>query len=288
MWKLFNEFFIRLDRKPNNWEDRIILFAGYLVDNDKKASTVKSYISAIKAVLMADDVEVNVNRYLITSLTKACTYHNNHVYTRLPIRKNLLQLMIKKLPDVFDGTQEYLVIMYRTLFITAYYGLFRIGELTLGDHVLKARDVKISDNKRKVKFILRTSKTHWTDSKPQIIKIESEEIEQTNNQKNKNKKSGFCPFEELQRYIRVRRRIKDNKEQFFIFQDRSPVKPDHFRTILRKTLDKCGLDSSNYCCHGTRSGRAIDLVEIMHLDVATVKKLGRWKSNIIYQYLKDL
>ena len=51
VWKLFNEFFIKLDRKPLSWEDRLTLFVGYLVKSGKKSTTIKSYISAIKAVL---------------------------------------------------------------------------------------------------------------------------------------------------------------------------------------------------------------------------------------------
>ena len=85
VWNLFNKFYIRLDSKPDNWEDRIVLFTGYLIENDKKSSTVKSYISAIKAVLQEDRVEINLNHCLISSLTKACKYQNDFVRTRLPI-----------------------------------------------------------------------------------------------------------------------------------------------------------------------------------------------------------
>ena len=49
IWHLFNQFYIHLDHKPRSWEDRIILFAGYLIENEKKSSTVRSYVSAIKA-----------------------------------------------------------------------------------------------------------------------------------------------------------------------------------------------------------------------------------------------
>ena len=31
VWKKFNQFFIKLDIKPNFWEDRLILFVGYLI-----------------------------------------------------------------------------------------------------------------------------------------------------------------------------------------------------------------------------------------------------------------
>ena len=35
IWKKFNQFFIQLDVKPNSWEERLILFVGYLINNDK-------------------------------------------------------------------------------------------------------------------------------------------------------------------------------------------------------------------------------------------------------------
>ena len=51
VWKCFNKFYIRLDRKPETWEERLVLFVGYLVEGKKKSQTIKSYISAIRAVL---------------------------------------------------------------------------------------------------------------------------------------------------------------------------------------------------------------------------------------------
>ena len=35
IWKLFANFYFRLDTKPDNWEDRIMLFVGYLIENKK-------------------------------------------------------------------------------------------------------------------------------------------------------------------------------------------------------------------------------------------------------------
>ena len=59
VWKAFNQFFIRLDEKPATWEDRLVLFVGYLVQKKLKATTINSYISAIKSVLMQDGVKLN-------------------------------------------------------------------------------------------------------------------------------------------------------------------------------------------------------------------------------------
>ena len=53
--------------------------------------------------------------------------------------------------------------MYRALFASLYYRLFRI---------VKACDVNVTKKKGKMLFIHRTSKTHSLESRPQKVKIE--------------------------------------------------------------------------------------------------------------------
>ena len=77
IWKLFNQFFIRLDVKPCSWEDRLVLFTSFLVNNKLKSSTVKSYISAICSVLAEIGEELDQNNYLLKSLTRACRLRND-------------------------------------------------------------------------------------------------------------------------------------------------------------------------------------------------------------------
>ena len=61
---------------------------GYLVNEKKKSTTIRSYVSGIKAVLRDDGQEICESTYLVKALTKACKYKNDTVQTRLPIRKN--------------------------------------------------------------------------------------------------------------------------------------------------------------------------------------------------------
>ena len=135
---------------------------------------VKSYVSAIKAVLQDSGIKLQYDEYLMNSLTCACRLVNDQIRTRLLITHGLLNVIIKRTHDWYTSkNQPYLHTLYKTLFSTAYFGLFRIGELTSGEHPVLARDVHMGFNKRKVLFILRTSKTHWKNTKPQTIKISS-------------------------------------------------------------------------------------------------------------------
>ena len=57
---------------------------------------VKSYISAIKAVLSMNNIKIVEDRYLLCSLVKACRLKNDVVKTRLPIQKAMLGVILKE------------------------------------------------------------------------------------------------------------------------------------------------------------------------------------------------
>lgn len=84
---------------------------------------IKSYVSALKAILMNIGIEVNEDRFLLTSITRACSYRNDMAKTRLPIHKHLLILLFRELNNMFDA-QPYIKKLYRALFAIAYFGLF--------------------------------------------------------------------------------------------------------------------------------------------------------------------
>ena len=138
---------------------------------------VKSYISAIKAVLFNGGIKVQNDQILLTALTQACKQCNDHICIKLPISRDILRLLLNAVDDIFgtDNQQPYLQVLYKAMFSTAYFGLFRIGEITQSPHVLKAIDVHTGVNK-KMMFVLHSSKTHNKGMKPQIIKITSTEL----------------------------------------------------------------------------------------------------------------
>ena len=265
------------------WEDQLTLFVAYLIKNNKKSATIKSYVSAIKAVLMEDGIEINENRYLISALTRACRYKNDAVRVRLPIHKDLLHIVLRQIDFTFleDKNQPYLAALYKAMLATTYYGLLRVGEVAKGTHPVLAKDIHIGQNKNKILLVLRTSKTHWLDVKPQFIKISS--VKQAGAKKNV---SIYCPFTLIRSYLKKRVAYKDDLEQFFIFRDRLPVTAANIRIVLRNALERGGFDPRLYNMHGIRAGRAVDLQKLQ-VPIPTIKSLGRWRSNAVFTYLKN-
>ena len=195
VWKLFNSFFPKLDIKPLNWEDRLILFVGYLAESGKKSSTIKSYVSAIKAKLKTEMHKFNPDDCLINALTRVTRLRNDKLFICLPIHKSLLDVILMNLAELFQ-MQPYLKTMFQALFVTAYYGLLCIGEVANSNHVIKAKDVHVMTNKNKLMFILWMSKIHGHESFPQVVKISSPKIDNKDNRANI-----FCPFTLLRLYL---------------------------------------------------------------------------------------
>ena len=259
-------------------EERTSVFLAYLYDKGRKSATLKSYVSAIKSVLTDDGYIWDDNKVQFNNLTRACRVHNDEVYNRLPIQIGLLELILMQLNNIFNK-QAYLLILYRTLFLLAYYGLMRVGELTSGDHPILAKDVHSARNKNKILLLLRSSKTHGKESRPQEIKIEANETEYNK------KKHYFCPFKSLNEFLDFRGNYTELDEPLFIFRDGTAVKPANFRKTLKTALRLLNLDADLYDTHSFRIGRATDLLKFGH-HIEKIKKIGRWKSNAVYNYLR--
>ena len=196
IWKGFNAFYLKLDDKPDSWKEWLTLYVAFLINLKRKASTINSYISAIKAVLKDMGVEIHENRYLLTSLTCTCKIRNNQVKMKLPIQQHLLeQILIQIIRTFWERNQPYLLNLYLPVIAAIYYGLLHVGEVTTGNHPIKAKDVQIGLNKRKILFVLRTSKTQNQNNHPQFIKI-------TSSFNNRNKR--FCPYKLLKNYLTAR------------------------------------------------------------------------------------
>ena len=69
IWKHFNRFFVRLDRKPRSWEDRLLLFIGHLIKHNRKSTTIRSYVCTIKAILFEFGYELKEDKTLLKALT---------------------------------------------------------------------------------------------------------------------------------------------------------------------------------------------------------------------------
>ena len=72
---------------------------------------------------------------------------------------------------------------------------------------------------------------------------------------------------------------------FFVLQDGSPLEATQVRNVLRKLIKLLNLNEKLYDTHLLRIGRSSDLFK-QGFSIDTIKKLGCWKSNAVYTYIK--
>ena len=161
--------------------------------------------------------------------------------------------------------------------------MLRIGEVTLGPHAILARNVNVGINKKKLLFVLNSSKTHGKGQNPQMVKITSQPKEKCHRSQ---KIHNLCPFTLINNYLVARPHAVSEFEQFFVYSDRSAITPEQARKTLRFLIKRMGLNSMLYNFHSFRIGRCGDLLKY-RVSVETIKKLGRWKSNAVFAYLKE-
>ena len=146
----------------------------------------------------------------------------------------------------------------------------RVSEVTASPHVLKAKDVHMASNKDKLLLILYSSKTHDKGCRPQKIKITANKADSRGNYTRRH----FCPFLLMRQFLALRGDYDSEKEQFFIFRDKSPVQANHSRSVLKTLISRLGLDEKLYGMHSFRIGRTTDLVKF-HYSIDEIKLMGR-------------
>ena len=221
------------------------------------------------------------DQVLLQSLTRACRIQNDRVVNRQPIYYSLFEILMFETERIFIDGQYYLECLYKALFTLSYYGLMRVGEVTLSPHALRAKNVHIGQNKNKLLLVLFTSKTHGINNRPQKIKITAKDRQNT-----KKFHRNFCPFQTMRQYLVITGGYEEDDEQFFIFRDKSPVKPQHATVILKKGITAVGLNPALYSMHSFHFGRTSDLIK-QNYPIDVVKRIGRWKSNSVFRYIRS-
>ena len=165
-------------------------------------TTIKPYVSAIQELLRNIGYELNEDKFWLNAVTKAGKLVNEQVRTRFPIQKPMLKTLMRTLRWVFSD-QPYLMKLYAAMLSIAYFGLFRVSEIAAGGHPVLARDVHVGKNKKKLLLILRTSKTHGKNCKPQTMKLSSMATSKYTKDRSK-ENSIICPYRNVNAFAEVR------------------------------------------------------------------------------------
>ena len=152
------------------------------------------------------------------------------------------------------------------MFLVAFYGFFRVGELTTKSRVSFSTVLQYSNVSFRMKSadicgvkLILTRFKHNTINRPHDIIIDREDS------------SLFCPAKSLLAYLRLR---SHSHGPLFCNFDRSPITTRYFNSELRRCLIFRGLDTSRYKSHGFRIGAPFLVAEQVILTLKFVLLVG--------------
>ena len=255
--------------------NNLALFISYLSARKFASSTISTYVSALGYVHKLANFPDPTKNFLVQKILAAHSKLYSAPDVRLPITRGVLQRLVLALNHT--NSSAYQRLLFQTMFLVAFYGFFRVGELTAKGANLKPF-VQIQNLHFQLKDSCVTAATiviadykHNFSRRPFSVLLDCATG------------TDFCPVNYLQRYCSMR---GTTPGALFCFADGSPVKTSHFTQQLRQALNFCGLDSSKYKSHSFRIGAASSAAN-NGLSDAQIRHLGRWKSDAFKLYIRQ-
>ena len=208
--------------------------------------------------------------FFILKLLQGAMGSRVQVDTRLPITRSILHRMLVALPYICSS--PFYKISYRSMFLLAFYGFLRVGEMTrnlgqVDNHCLLISAVQFLVNGLTISFI---SYKHSVPGK--IVKLfVSKQVNQE-----------MRPVVVLQRYLAVR---GDYGGCLFVHPIGSPISRSQFTDILQKTLSFIDSSSSLNKGHSFRMGSCTWYMQQGKTD-SQIRSMGRWRSNAFLKYIR--
>ena len=247
-------------------------FITHLFSCQYAASTIVSAVSAItfshKIVGLPDPADSFYIKKLLLGVQK----RTGSVDSRRPIDLPMLAQLVATTSVVIPN--QFLEYCISAMFMLAFHGFLRIGEITKRpgvpvDNLIQLQDLKFvsGSHKPSMQLSIRHYK-HQHSSRLVVLEIEA--------------KSHHCPLIVMKRYLRIR---GSTSGPLFIFADHTPISASYFARQLAACLSHCGYDTTRYTGHSFRIGAATTAAERGLTDVQ-IQNMGRWKSTAFRRYIR--
>lgn len=241
-----------------------------MAERGMSPATVNTYIAGISFYVKCSGHlhEDFLSNFLVKKLLAGMRRQRKSRDLRAPITSDILSKILRALPSVCSSTYESQ--MFSAAFLLAFFGFFRVGELTVTKAIMVQRVVSLQDIQigKTLEVKLRYSKTDQDGSGCTVC------IPRTKGQ--------HCPVQSLEQYIAIRH---CNPGPLFCHFDHSALSRYQFAAVLRKALVFIGLDVGKYKTHSFRIGAATEAAR-NGLSETEIKILGRWSSDVVKRYIR--
>lgn len=249
--------------------NHIASFVSYLFLKQFSTSTILSHLSAIAFFHQCKGFPDPTSHYIIRRMILGCKKSRPSSDARLPI---LLPTLHKLVDSCHTNLQHsyFKKCLFSSIYLTAFHGFFRIGELlpnTLkqSHHVVNFHDISISRSAAAI--TLRHYKTQ-TSSNPVTIFIK--------------RTPSYCPVSALESFIKLRGSMAG---PLFLDSLGNPILMSAFRRQFSDSLRFCKLSPVHYKPHSFRIG-ACTQATMLGVPDDKIKQMGRWRSNAYRRYIR--
>ena len=245
------------------------MFISYLNLLRFSSSTITTYITAISYVHKFGDYKDPTSHFAVQKTLSAVNRLTGKLDSRLPITLFILSSLMNA---IFHSiTNKYHKVLLRAMFTCAFFGLFRVGEITSDGKNIVCLDISqclVFDDKMILKII---HFKHNVSQRPVLITIK------------KQSDPSVCPVTAMKQYL-IMRGTKEGP--LFCFLNGKAVTRKFFSQKLNYCLVFCGFDTKVYKCHSFRIGGASYFCSLGYSD-SQLRALGRWNSNAFLLYIRN-
>ena len=252
-------------------KDHVILFIAYCFECGYAPSSITTYIAGLSFKHKLNEWYDPMEMFMIKKLLEGCKRSRVRHDIRSPVTPNMLRAICDRLPHVCYDSYE--VLMFRSVYLLAYYGLMRVSELVNTSKLQISRHIQLGDltfgSDGVMIVTIRESKT-CQRGQPVHLKIPciiDAEV---------------CPVCMLRKYVDMRSKQPGS---LFVHANNKPLTRSQFAGVLAKTLQQTPYRSEHVRTHSFRIGRASELAS-KGVDIEVIKKMGRWKSDAYKTYIR--
>ena len=266
----YNAFCVEVQGKciwPPSLND-VVQFVAYMSLKALSFATAKAYLAGISYYCKTQDKPDVTNHFLARKVLEGLRRQKRQNDTRLPITLQLLDRIIKILPNICTNTYE--TSLFSAAFALAYFALLRVGEVTytLSNHCISKNDILLNYKDYTIEVKVRHSKTDQLGKGEKVLipKV----LEPVN------------PFQMIEEFLKKRPGFSG---ALFCHFGGDPLSRYQFTSVLKKALHYLGMESKNYKSHSFRIGAASDLAQ-QGKSEDEIKIAGRWKSHAYRSYIR--
>ena len=250
-------------------------FIGYLYTQNLAPSTILTYISAISFINKIQGFPDPGRSFIVKKLIVGIQREKSCPDARLPITTSILHTLLHHVHLAVHLSYD--IFLYKAIFLIAFHGFFRMGELIPRNidyfhKVVQMADVSFC--RKEDKILSCTIKlNYWKGNiTKRLAGIEISAIQPAN----------ICPVGNLVAFLSVRGSVPG---PLFCKANGSPCSRHELSNVLNNTLRFSALDVSRFKGHSFRIGAATSAAAAGCSD-AEIQTFGRWKSSAYKKYIR--